>query len=416
MSFRVKVGFRALQALVLALGCVPFTYAAPSYRVIQDFVCGVNTSCFPSGPMVLDQDGNLYGSAEGGGVENYGTVFKLSHNPDDTWSQTVLHSFDFTNDGEYPRFGVVFDSLGNLYGTTSFRGGPLDLGTVFELMSQDGGWTIGLLDDSGAGGAVAADRAGNIYGAIGAGNYKAGAVGELSPSPNGWIYDALYSFCSQQNCADGNYPWSPIIFDTVGNLYGTTQYGGNTNLCTADQGGCGVAFQLSPNRDGIWTYHLMHAFAAFSGDGQTPSGPLVVDRNGSIYGTTLNGGPTGGGTVFKLTPSTLGRGWRETILYTFPHCSSGCSPLHGLAIDQTGNLYGAAGGGDMLCLGGSYCGVVFELSPQKGNQWTYTVVHKFNGTDGWGSDTPTVGPDGNVYGVTLYGGQNNQGVAYQITP
>jgi len=416
MRFRLKVGFRSLQALVLASGCAPFTCAAASYKVIQNFVCGVKTSCYPSGPMVFDRHGNLYGSAEQGGVENYGTVFELTQNPDDTWSETILQSFDFANDGEYPRFGVVFDSVGNLYGTTSFRGGPLDLGTVFELVPEDSGWTIALLYDGGAGGAVVADNEGNIYGAIGAGNYKAGAVGELSPDPKGWTYNALYSFCPLPNCADGNDPWSPLILDTAGDLYGTTQYGGNRELCFADQGGCGVAFQLSPNRDGTWTFHLMHAFAAFSGDGQTPSGSLVMDRNGSVYGTTLNGGPTGGGTVFKLTPSTLGRGWKETILYTFPHCLSGCSPLHGLAIGQAGNLYGAAGGGNLQCGGGTYCGVVFELSPQKGNQWTYTVVHKFNGTDGWGSDTPTVGPDGNIYGVTLYGGQNNQGVAYEITP
>ena len=416
MSLKVKVGFRSLQALVLALGCAPFAYAAPSYKVIQNFVCGVNSSCFPSGPMVFDKNDNVYGSATQGGAEGDGTVFELVPNPDGTWSQMILHSFDFRNEGESPRFGVVFDPAGNLYGTT-WVGGPLDLGTVFELVPEHGSWSLALPYDKSSGGGVVTDRNGNIYGAIGPGNYKAGAVGELSPGPNGWTYAAQYSFCAQPNCADGDTPASPLTFDAVGNLYGTTTYGGNEQqLCTADTIGCGVAFQLSPNRDGTWTYHLMHAFAAFSGDGQTPSGPLVMDRSGSIYGTTLNGGPTGGGTVFKLTPSTLGRGWKETVLYTFPNCSSGCSPLHGLAIDQAGNLYGAAGGGNMLCLGGTYCGVVFELSPQKGNQWTYTVVHKFNGTDGWGSDTPTVGPDGNIYGVTLYGGQNNQGVAYEITP
>jgi uncharacterized repeat protein (TIGR03803 family) len=402
--------------LLLALAFAPFTYAAASYKVIQNFSCGADSSCYPSGPLVFDKSGNLYGTAEQGGIENYGTIFQLVPNPDDTWSQTVLHSFDFANDGEYPRFGVILDSTGNLYGTTSSAGGPRDLGTVFELLPDNGGWTIVLPFDGSSGGGVVTDRNGNIYGAIGPGNYKAGAVGELSPDGNGWSYVALYSFCAQANCADGDTPASPLTFDVAGNLYGTTEYGGNKQLCTADTIGCGVAFQLSPNRGGTWTFHLMHAFAAFSGDGQTPSGPLVMDRNGSVYGTTLNGGPTGGGTVFKLIPSTLGRSWKETVLYTFPHCSSGCSPLHGLAIDQAGNLYGAAGGGDMLCLGGSYCGVLFELSPQKGNQWTYTLVHKFNGTDGWGSDTPTIGPDGNIYGVTLYGGQNSQGVVFQITP
>ena len=412
----MTVRFCVLGAAVFALVLAPSAYAAAGYKVIQNFMCGVNGGCLPSGPLVFDKSGDLYGTAEQGGAEDYGTIFELIPNPGGTWSQATLHSLDFAADGDGPRFGLVFDGAGNLFGTSSFYGGPLDLGTVYELTPQENAWTIALLYDSGAGEGVATDSAGNVYGAIGTGQYKSGAVGELSSGPNGWAYFALYSFCAQPQCSDGSLPSSPLIFDTAGNLYGTTEYGGNTELCFADQGGCGVAFQLSPNRDGTWTYHLMHAFAAFSGDGQTPSGSLVMDRNGSIYGTTLNGGPTGGGTVFRLTPSTLGRGWKETILYTFPNCSSGCSPLHGLAIDQAGNLYGAAGGGDMLCLGGTYCGVVFELSPQKGNQWTYTVVHKFNGTDGWGSDTPTVGPDGNIYGVTLYGGQSNQGVAYEITP
>jgi len=179
--------------------------------------------------------------------------------------------------------------------------------------------------------------------------------------------------------------------------------------------GCGTAFQLSPNRDGSWTFHLMHTFAAFAGDGQTPAGSLVVDRNGSVYGTTSLGGPKLGGTIFKLTPSALGRNWVETELYTFADCTQGCQPSVGLVSDKAGNLYGAAGGGNLSCFGFA-CGVIFRLSPQRNGNWTYSVLHKFSGPDGNDPNKITIAPDGTIYGTTVFGGQNNIGVAFEITP
>jgi uncharacterized repeat protein (TIGR03803 family) len=119
--------------------------------------------------------------------------------------------------------------------------------------------------------------------------------------------------------------------------------------------------------------------------------------------------------VFKLTPSTVGRGWKEAILYTFPDCSQGCGPYGAMALDKAGNLYGTANGGNTSC-GGFSCGVVFRLSPRPNGTWNYSVVHKFTGADGFGPNGVTVGADGNLYGTTLAGGQYNLGVAFKITP
>lgn len=416
VDFLLRMPTRIVFALALTLP--PSTMHAASYKLIQNFVCGANSECYPSGPLVLDQGGNLYGSAEGGGVNNYGNVFELSPNPDGTWYQTLLHSFDFHADGDGPRFGVVRDGQGDLFGTTLQAGGPRDLGTVYELTPDGSNWDLGLLYDGSANAAVILSKAGDVYGPIGEGVYLGGAIAELSPSPNGWTYTDLYSFCAQPpQCPDGQTPFSPLAFDARGSLYGTTLYGGNKPFCTVDTMGCGTAFQLSPNRDGPWTFHLMHAFAASADDGETPVGSLVVDRTGSLYGTTSYGGPNHNGTIFKLTPSAVGRNWVETELYTFPDCSGdGCQPYTGLVADKAGNLYGAAGGGNHTCLDGSACGVLFSLSPRRDGSWKYAVLYKFSGPDGDDPNQITIAPDGTIYGTTLYGGQNNQGVAFQITP
>jgi uncharacterized repeat protein (TIGR03803 family) len=172
---------------------------------------------------------------------------------------------------------------------------------------------------------------------------------------------------------------------------------------------------LRPGHDGTWTYHLLHAFAAFATDGQSPAGSLVADRKGNVYGATVYGGPNVGGTIYRLTPSTVGRNWKESALYTFADCAQGCQPYAGLTADKNGNLYGIAGGGNMSC-GGFACGVVFRLTQHDDGTWKYAVIHKFSGPDGMFPNPVTVGPDGNVYGTTQAGGQYNLGVAFEITP
>jgi uncharacterized repeat protein (TIGR03803 family) len=174
-----------------------------------------------------------------------------------------------------------------------------------------------------------------------------------------------------------------------------------------------VIFEMTPNGDGTWTYHILHRFASYSADGQTPYGGLVMDASGNFYGTTEYGGAQGNGTVFKFS-LTSGH-WKKTVLYDFPSHGEGWGPDSTLVFDKAGNLYGVGGGGNQGC--GPYtCGVVFKLAPQKNGQWKYSAVHKFSGPDGNFPIGVIVDDKGNLFGTTSNGGTYNAGVAFEITP
>jgi len=216
----------------------------------------------------------------------------------------------------------------------------------------------------------------------------------------------------------GPSPAAPPNWDNRGNLYGTTLYGGNSEssghkkFCL--QGlGCGVAFRMVPNGNGTWTYHVLHRFAETKNDGQTPDGGGAVDASGGAYGVTAYGGVYGNGTIFKFTPS--GGHWKQTVLYDFPKCSEGCFPGGTMVFDKAGKLYGAASGGLANCQGYA-CGVIFKLTPQAGGKWKYSVVHKFEGTDGGFPYGVILDDKGNLYGTTQAFGAYGFGVAFEITP
>jgi uncharacterized repeat protein (TIGR03803 family) len=193
------------------------------------------------------------------------------------------------------------------------------------------------------------------------------------------------------------------VFDSAGNLYGTTENDGAF--------GDGTVFQVSPGGNGQWTLSNIYDFAGAS-DGALPAAGLVIDAAGNLYGTTGAGGLTYG-VVFELSPSSGGQ-WNESVLYTFTK-TDGRWPSDDLALDAAGNLYGTgySGGSSQMCLYG--CGTVFELTPN-GGTWTQTILHNFNdGTDG---SYPTAGlvldSAGNLYGTTTEGGSGNQGVVFEI--
>jgi uncharacterized repeat protein (TIGR03803 family) len=382
---------------------------AGKYKVLHIFGRG-NDANTPSGPLTLDKQGNLYGVTYGGGPQNSGTVFQLA-SADGRWTEKVLHAFRGGSDGAVPVGNLVTDEAGNWYGTMNGIG--VGQGAIFELKHVSNRWTVSLIYEHQAfSPGLLLDKAGDLIGFIGAGDYGAGAVGKLAPGTKGWTYTQFYSFCSPTGCPDGEVPNSPLSWDVHGNLYGTTLYGGNGSPNCPGNLGCGVAFQMTPNSDGTWTYHVMHRFANFPSDGQYPSG-LVLDASGSAYGVTGEGGVHKQGTVFKMTPSTGGH-WKQTVLYDFPNCAEGCFPGRTLVFDKAGNLYGVNNGGLPDC--GYTCGVVFKLAPQKNGKWTYSVVHKFTGKDGafpWGV---IVDGKGNIFGTTENGGKYNVGVAFEITP
>jgi uncharacterized repeat protein (TIGR03803 family) len=291
-----------------------------------------------------------------------GTVFKLAPNRDGTWTESVLHSFAGP-DGWSPQSGLIFDAGGNLYGTTDLGGGSsacprrAGCGTVFKLTpNPDGTWTESVLYrfTGGADGAnpdsdLTFDAGGNLYSTADDGGSCFGGCGvvfKLATNPDGtWTESVLYSFTGG---TDGGYPvYSGVIFDAAGNLYGTTQSGGGPP-------GNGVVFKLAPNPDGTWTESVLHDFTG-GADGDAPRGGVTLDAAGNVYGTTELGGSRslGFGVVFKLTPTSTG--WSETVLHTFRHAEF---PEASMISDSKGDIYGTATGG-----GAGSGGVVFKITP-----------------------------------------------------
>jgi uncharacterized repeat protein (TIGR03803 family) len=264
-------------------------------------------------------------------------------------------------------------------------------------------------DDNNVNGGLIRDAVGNLYGVTSSGGiYHCGISGcgtvfELSPVVGGsWTETVLYNF---GNGTDGAFP-SWLIMDAVGNLYGTTDTGGLN--------GTGIVYELSPTGGGAWTETVLYNFGNGDGHGGV-DGPLFRDAAGNLYGVTYFGGRYGEGLVYKLSP---GRGgdWTETVLHEFGDAFDGAYPNGGLVIDDAGNVYGTTeGGGTSNC----QCGTVFQLSPGEGGGWTETMLHSFNGPDGYIPQTGlTKGAAGNFYGTTYEGGSPNCycGNVFEVSP
>jgi uncharacterized repeat protein (TIGR03803 family) len=297
---------------IQASGCgVVFNLDKMGKEAVLHKFTGNPDGYFPEALLVEDSAGNLYGTTVAGGVHGSGTVFKI----DKTGKETVLHNFAGKPDGALPYPGVIRDAAGNLYGVTS---------------------------DGGTGTAC---------------DFGCGTVFEVDTTGKETI---LHDF---DRGADGADPDSVLLFDSQGNLYGTTAAGGNGE-CGGT--GCGTVFELSPQPGGSWKETVLYAFCSLSGcaDGEAPgTGPLVRDAHGNLYGTTYFGGAHRNcngdacGVVFRLDTSG-----KETVLYSFTGGAGGAFPLAGLVMDATGALYGTTqGGGDPSCIDG--CGTVFKIIP-----------------------------------------------------
>jgi uncharacterized repeat protein (TIGR03803 family) len=205
----------------------------------------------------------------------------------------------------------------------------------------------------------------------------------------------LYNFSGG---VDGDASWSGVVFDSAGNLYGSTAFGGYY--------GYGVIFRLTPSGGG-WSETVLHSFQN-SSDGGGPNGAVVLDAAGNLYGATSSAGPNGGGTVWELSPSN--GNWTFAVLYAFTGNGSG-GPNGGLLMDQAGNLYGAT-----LLDGAHGRGNVFKLSPGNGG-WSYASLYDFNEANYglWPNSKLAIDADGNLFGTTEAGGSGN-GVVFEITP
>jgi uncharacterized repeat protein (TIGR03803 family) len=267
----------------------------------------------------------------------------------------VLHSFHCNASSCYPYGGLALDVAGNLYGTTP--GGGNTNATIFSLASSSG------------------DR---------------------------WTYSLLYTLTIDQ----GSALVPSLTLDPAGNLYGTSNNGGAYDV--------GSVFELSRDStvDNGWTLQVLHSFLNSHQDGSGPWDKVILDKAGSAYGTTRDGGAEGaaGGVIFELTPGWAGD-WAESLLYGFPTNRDGCCSRAELSFDQTGNLYGTASGdGGPPC----YCGAVFELQ-RTSSGWKEIVLHRFQELDG---KTPIAGlvfdAKGNLYGTTQEGGAHNSGTVFQL--
>ena len=306
-------------ALALAIMFVPVVLAAGSAQaqtyaetVLHSFTVTGGDGAYSLAGLVLDAQGNLYGTTDGGGA-GYGTVFKV----DTAGKETVLYSFTGTGgDGAVPEAGLVQDAQGNLYGTT-VDGGAFGQGTVFKL-DTTGKETVLYsftgYDGSGPEAGLVLDAQGNLYGTTKYGGnlacyapYGCGTVFKLDTTGKETV---LYSFTGT-GTGDGEAPEAGLVLDTKGNLYGTTPYGGTNG--GASNGG--TVFKV----DTTGKETVLYSFAGTgAGDGQNPEAGLVLDAQGNLYGTTYFGGANAGGTVFKV--DTTGK---ETVLHSFTGTGGG---------------------------------------------------------------------------------------------
>jgi hypothetical protein len=298
------------------------------------------------------------------------------------WKEKVLYSFrGGATDGSTPAGGVVFDKAGDLYGA----------------------------DTSGGSGGCPDQGCGMVF-----------QVSPPAQKGGAWTETSIYAFRGVNGATDGFTPAGGLIVDAKGSLYGTTAYGGNGPcVLLGTKAGCGIVYELSPpaRKGGQWTYQILYNFQG-GNDGYVPSGNLVFDNQGNIYGATQFGGGKGTacniiyggqcGTVFKLSPPKENGGeWTERVLHSFACGSDGAYPNGGLVLDSKGAIYGTTygGGNESGECGAGGCGTVFELDPptEKGGAWTEKHLHVF--ADGNDSGFPSAGvvsdKNGNLYGTTL---------------
>jgi uncharacterized repeat protein (TIGR03803 family) len=410
---RLKLTSVLIAAVLMAtFNVAGLTLAAAQTETLMHNFTGSPDGSIPQRSGLLFYQSDYYGVTLEGGSSNYGTVYYLFQDSNGAWQEQLAFNFPGGSGGNYPIGTLITDAAGDFYGAT-IAGGSANCGVVFKLHDNLGTWEESVLHDfSGSDGCdpegpLVFDKTGNLFGTtIIGGAYGEGAIFELSPSGGSWTNTLVHSF---GQAPDGSLPYGGLIFDAAGNLYGTASNGG-AHTCTGL--GCGVAFQLVPGSSG-WTENIMHNFQGRA-DGMYPNSPLTIDANGNLYGSTTYGGGLGGsagsGTVYELSPASDGT-WNETILHRFVGGTVGGAPSSPLTLDRVGNLYGETGQTN------SSQGTIFRLSPKTGGGWAFKVLHTFNGTDG---ANPQGGllfrTGGSLYGTTIYGGTDNSGVAFLLTP
>lgn len=297
---------------------------------------GSGDTFFPDTSVLLDRRGNVYGIIDCFGIDCvYSGAFELTRGSDGMWTDfysTFSQGFPACL---YGGCGVMLDRTGNFYGTMpAFGGGAgavfsLDRLSVMLWYELTIYYFMGGNDGNNPSVGLAFDARGDIYGTTNSGGASgAGTVFELTPNQvgQGWTETVLYSF---QGGSDGGYPIAGLVIDAAGSLYGTTSRGGS--------GGSGTVFKLTRNGGGSWTESVLYSFQG-GGDASAPNSVLTFDATGDLYGTAA-GGAHGHGAVFKLTPSAGGQ-WTESVTHSFTGGLDGDTPSGGVILDNAGNLFG----------------------------------------------------------------------------
>jgi uncharacterized repeat protein (TIGR03803 family) len=376
--------------------------------VVHNFTGPPTDGAKPTGGLLFDPAGNLYGVTSNGGITtNGGTVFKLDPNG----TESLLHSFAGPTDGDEPRAGLARDAAGNLFGTTFFGGSSIPCprdqvslfgcGIVFKL-DPVGAETVlyrfgsSVFDGIRPLGRLILDLSGNLFGTTERGgnggcrifigknlvDVGCGTVFKVDRNGNESI---LYSFIN-----DGAVPVAGLAQDTSGNLFGTASTGGVMNCASALFGQCGTVFKV----DTAGQFSMLYSFqgASTGPDGGTPLSGLLLDASGNLFGTTAFGG-TGAGTIFKVTPAG-----KETLLHSFGPGDGAAFPTAGLVQDAAGNFYGLASGN------------VFKLD-STGKE---SVLFTFTGNDNLASGDLVQDAGGNLYGMTA-SGASGFGAVFKLT-
>jgi uncharacterized repeat protein (TIGR03803 family) len=400
MNRRLHIVFVVAVSLILASGL-----SAQTEQTLYSFT-GAADGANPLSSLVMDSAGNLYGTAWLGGAYGAGDVFELSPSTGGGWTESVLYSFTGGADGANPfTADLIFDKAGNLYGTTT-GGGAQGLGVVFELTPTSAGWTetvlhsfAGGIDGQNPYAGLVIDPFGSLYGTTyGGGAYGVGTVFQVKRGSGGqWTEKVIHTF----DVKTGSDPVGGLVFDSKGDLFGTTQGGGAYKV--------GVVFALLYSGKDVWTARAIHNFTGGSDGGYPYAERLIFDKAGNLYGTTQGGGVNNWGVVFKLFQSS--KGWKEQLLYQFNGAVE-ANPYAGLVMDGNGNLYGTCANGNMTTTVGS----VFKLTPAGGGKYTESDLHLFTKVDG---EFPYAAllrdKAGNLYGTTDLGGASGMGVVFEVS-
>jgi uncharacterized repeat protein (TIGR03803 family) len=397
-----RTGKQARNVFLLLLAAGLFFPASSqsqtyTFTLLHSFAGAPTDGAMPAGGMIFDTAGNLYGTTVyGGSAVNAGAVFSYS-----PASDAVSISFAFDgNNGFEPGGALTIDGNGNVYGIAQ-KGGTGYCGVLFEIPAEGSESTIlnfGYTNVCNPNGGVGLDPQGDFYGV------GSGQLFEISPSGG---FASLYSFMGSP---DGALPMAIPLLYNASYFFGTTAFGGLDACDSLAAPGCGTVYEYSSGGG----ESILYSFTNYDTDGSFPMGTPVMDAKGNLYGTTYAGGVNDLGIIFELSPpAKQGGGWTRTTLHQFSGASDGAHPSAGLVMDSQGNIYGTTYQG----IGKTQHGTVFKFSTARPRK--LTTLHNFAGppNDGaYPAGALALDANGNLYGITQVGGNSNLGTLYRLSP